>query len=164
MGGCFGLAATSESSEAGSYCVPGGELDMLGTYGKFGPGRLFYGADFSFYKVDHQVGSFFQMPVVVQGGYLLDLPVLKPYIGLEAGGVNTTLLADTGYTVWGFQAGADLGSFVMLGPVGISALTSVGLSSVPLREDADPYSDNSLDGISYRWTVGLSYSWSSPVD
>ncbi len=157
-GAVFGLSGFN-ASVSGFGLRPGLKIKAVGTFSKLGPGNVFYGPVFSLFTIDHGNTNFLVMPVAAQAGYLLGTPVLKPFAAVEAGGVQSIELSDTSFTVWGFTSGLDAGLMLMAGRLGLSVSAGLGVSSIPFSEDAKPFSDSTITGISYRVAGGGVYSW-----
>jgi hypothetical protein len=136
--------------------VPFGEARALGTYTSFGPASVFYAADFGLFRTKYDSLSALSMPVFVQAGLLLGLPVFKPYALLEFGAPHSWVSwPDTAFTTWGFGGGASLGAFVILGKFGLDLVIGADYMTVPVRPDAKDFSEGSLTGPVFRGGAGL---------
>ncbi len=136
--------------------VPFGEARALGTYGSFGPASVVYAADFGLFRAEHDSLTLTSMPVFVQAGLMLGLPVFKPYALLEVGAPHSWVAwPDTSFTTWGFGGGASLGAFVVFGKLGLDLLVGADYMTVPVRPDATDFSEGSLRGPVFRGGAGL---------
>ncbi len=124
---------------------------MLGTYGSFGPASVVYAADFGLFRTEHDSLNLTSMPVFVQAGLMLGLPVFKPYALLEVGAPHSWVSwPDTSFTTWGFGGGASLGALLVFGKLGLDLLVGVDYMTVPVRPDAEYFSAGPLSGPVFR--------------
>ncbi|MEO0146503.1 MAG: hypothetical protein ABIM19_06695, partial [candidate division WOR-3 bacterium] len=136
--------------------MPFGEIRALGSYSSFGPASVVYGADFWAFRQEHDSLTLTSMPVFVQVGLLLGLPVFKPYALLELGAPHSWVSwPDTSFTSWGFGGGASLGTLLVFGKWGVDLVLGVDYMTVPARPDARDFSEGSLTGPIFRGGGGL---------
>jgi len=153
--------AVSTTCEGVDPCLaPGAEIRALGTFGKHGPAALCFAADFAFFAASYDSMKVLAMPASVQAGYLLDLPLLKPYLLAGIGAPNYRVeRGDSTYTGWGFQGGVNLGTYLMFSSFGLDLSLGADYMTIPASDSAAMFLDGSLNGPVFRGNLGLAFSW-----